>query len=741
MHAATPLLLALLVAATLPAQVRPRADVGVRGPAPRLCDARGGFCCADRDAEGIVATGRNWRARLRQGRWEFLPALGKAAPRALPLRFALQSVRRGDVELLPPEPPPPPQLDGCTVTLARGAVVERYLARPEGLEQTFVLAARLPGRGDLVVRLQTQALVPPAMRADGSLAFCEPGVGGVVLSPPVAIDRTGARQPGALRVAGDGVELVLPGDWLDRAAFPLLIDPLFGAAVESLRNTDCDFPDVAYSPYSDAYCVVWTLYFGGGQSGVVGSLFARSGLAFAYAFQITQTGNQDSIRVAHIGGSGVFLLVWCNVANNAVEISGLGVEPQQAVATGVIPIAGPGNVDTPAISGEATALGTSCIVIWDDAQYGIVGSLVAVDPNLQVGLGPFVTVGGGATATEPAISKQGGAPGAHLVTWIDRPPGLPGWLRAQVVDVNLNLLGAGAWLQNTALDAGRPAVDGDGFRFLCAWQEQEQNVPAATDVRGRLLTISAQGITSQSPLLDLAVYPGFVDGSPDVCLLGDKFGVAYQSASLQAPFADDVYFRAFARNGTPIGDELFVDLTATGSYVYEHAPRLIGCRDGDAGGQADDGLLVFADQDNVGGDSNVALQAIGAMGPGGGIVDLGGGCGPAGLNVASSAFALGNDRFQVELYGAPALAIPFLALGSNRPPLGCGVCTLVDPFSLLFAPNTAGSAVLPLPLPGNAALVGLTVELQWVLFQVAYVGCPLAPGIAASNRLQAQLGY
>ncbi len=176
--------------------------------------------------------------------------------------------------------------------------------------------------------------------------------------------------------------------------------------------------------------------------------------------------------------------------------------------------------------------------------------------------------------------------------------------------------------------------------------------------------------------------------------------------------------------------------------MYEHGPRLIGCRDGDYATAAVDGLMAFADQDVVTIDSNVGLQPVASMGPGGAVSDQGGGCGPAGLAVATGAFALGNVDFRIELFGAPVLAVPFLAIGfASVPPLQCGACTLVNPVSTEFVANTAGTASRALPLPGEPALLGLTVDFQWLLFNVAYVGCPFAPGLAASNRVRATLDY
>lgn len=731
-RSARALSLLLAMAASLEAQR------GTAVPPGPDASARAGFWCVDRDGDRVVATGRDWRATASRGGVEFRPALGRNAE-ALPVQFTFVGCGLGEPR---PAAQALPALRERTIGFARGHVTERYEVRPEGLELSVVLAERPAGNGDLVVRFQVTAAVAAQQAADGALLWRRPGSGGVRMGRVAGFDARGRTCAGSLHSDGGCIELRLPQAFVDAAAWPVTVDPLISTSVEALPNQDCDFPDAAYDVYTDTYCVVFTLYFGSNQSGVVGSVHRRSDLGRLYAFQVNQTGNQDQIRVACIGGSAVFLLVWVNVRNNAAEVSGLGLDPGQATATQVFQIAGPGALSAPAVSGEATTAGTSAVVIWKDAAAGIVGSTVDVDLSLAVSLGPFVLIGGGANAVEPCISKQGGAPGRHVIAWVDRPPGLPGRVRAQVVDYSLALLGPAVWIRNVPENAAHPAVDGDGSVFLVAWDEQEVLHPSATDVRGRLLTVAATGITTQGPTLDLAVYPSFVDGFPDVAMLGDKFGAVYQSGLPTALYQDDVYFRTFARNGTPIGSEFHVELTTGSQYIYEHGPRLIGCRDGDAGTTADDGLLVFADQNVQTIDSNVGLQAVASMGNGGAISDQGGGCGPAGLAVVTGPSALGNQDFRIELFAAPVLAVPFLSIGiAPAPPLVCGVCTLTNPLSTEFVPSAAGTAARVLPLPGSANLLGLTVEFQWLLFNVAYVGCPLAPGLAASNRVRATLDY
>ncbi len=721
-----------VAAGILPAQ----REAAARAPAPAAAHRAAGV---HEHAGAVLGVGARWRATFGERGVEFLPALGRGAPRAEPLRLLFASARRGDAWLLrTAEHAPRRSHDRHRVRYAWPGVVERYEALAEGLEQSFEFAARPAGRGDLVVRIAVDTALRPA--GGGTNAYLTARGGGVTVGAVTGIDAKGARCAGALRLAADHLELSLPGWFVDAAAYPLVLDPLFGTATEALPGADTDFADVAYDAYTDTYCVAWTQFFGGGTTGVVGSVWQRQGLARAYAFAVNQPGDEDGIRVCHIAGTGVFVMVWINRAQGGDSISGLAFEPSQAQATNVFSLWGPGAVGSPVLSGEATVFDDDCLVAWLDGTYGLLGTSLAVDPQLQVSATPVVQIAGG-NATEPAISKQGGNIGMHVVTWVDRPTGQPGWVRAQVVDHDMNLVGPGVWVQNVAQDSGWPAVDGDGFRFLVAWQEQEVQNPSGYDIRGRVLTVGANGVSSLGAVQDLVAWPGDLDVAVDVARLGDKFGICYEGRFAANPSIADVYFLAVARSGAPIGAEQRADLTLGNNYVHEYVPRLIGRCAGDATLAADDGLLVFSDQSVATADANVGLVEVAAMGPGGPVIDLGGGCGPGGLAAANGPFALGNTEFEVELFGAQALAVPFLLIAWPGPHQTCGVCTAVQPWASRFVPNTAGYATASLALPGDAALVGVTLEVQFVTLLVNYVGCPSAPGFAASNVLRATLEH
>lgn len=419
----------------------------------------------------------------------------------------------------------------------------------------------------------------------------------------------------------------------------------------------------------------------------------------------------------------------------------MALEPAQQIGSNVIPIDGPYDVYSPAVSGEATVLDDDCLVVWMDSTLGLLGCSVTLDQQMQATVSPFQSIATG-DVFEPAISKQGGNIGNHLITWTYRSIGSPGWIRAQVVDHDMNLLGPAAWVQNGAQNAGFSAVDGDGFKFLVTWEEQEATNPSTTDVFGRILTVDTGGITSVGGLLDLSTRPNMIDYAPDVAMLGDKFGLAYMVADPAALFDDDSYVRVLSGAGAPIGDELQLDVTPGINYPYEHAPRLIGKRAGDPATTSDEGLVVFADQNTAATfDSDVGVQAIEAMGQGGTIVDLGGGCGPGGLAVCTGPAALGNAAMPLELYGAQPLAVPFVLLGMPNARITCGVCDFVDPTTAWFVPNTAGTATTTFEIPGDPGLVGFAFDIQFATLNVLYVGCPALPGVATSNIVRATIDY
>lgn len=688
---------------------------------------------------GLLGVAQSYRVTFDKRSVTFQPALGSEAPRAHTMMIKTEHIRRGNQFALQSSlETPTRQHTRTAVTYSWPQVQERFTTRTDGLKHSFVFAQRPAGEGDLIVQLA----IDTTLHSDISGSFwLDRDEYGITIGDVIGIDKNGQRCAGSKRLHGNGLELRLPASFVDNAQYPLELDPLIGTAVDGLAGYDIDFPDVAYDTASDSYCVVFTQFLGGGQTGIIGSVWLASPLAPGYAFAINQAGDEDSIRVTNIAGLGVYVLVWVNYEPAGNWISGMALEPVQGQSSNVFAIDGPYDVFSPVVSGEATVLDDDCLVVWQDSSLGLLGTSVTLDGQLIETIAPLTSIASG-DVSEPAISKQGGNIGNHLITWTYRPLGAPGWIRAQVVDHDMNLLGPAAWVQSTTQNAGFSAVDGDGFKFLVAWEEQEAGNPSTTDVFGKILTVGAGGITAIGGALPLSTRANMIDYAPDIALLGDNFGLAYMVADPAAIFDDDSYVRVLGPAGAPIGGELLLDIAPGINYPYEHAPRLIGKRDGDPANPSDEGLVVFADQNTSATfDSDVGLQALEAMGNGGPITDLGGGCGPGGLAVSPGPAALGNSLLPLELYGAQPLAVPFVLLGLGNQRISCGICDFVDPLDAWFVPNTAGTAITVLAIPGDPGLIGFAFDFQFLSFNVLYVGCPVLPGAATSNIVRVTIDY
>lgn len=182
-------------------------------------------------AYGVWAGGAGYKVRFDAG-VTFFPRLGPTAPRNLPLRWRTLAVRVGDHVLV----------DAATDAVAgpasrlryeyrRGPVVEAYDVRADGLEQTFVLAARPGVAGDLVVEgsLETELRSAASVAgAHGDLDFADPrsGRAAVRYGRAFVLDATGRKQPIGTSWDGSVVRLRVPGAFLASAVFPVTVDPL-----------------------------------------------------------------------------------------------------------------------------------------------------------------------------------------------------------------------------------------------------------------------------------------------------------------------------------------------------------------------------------------------------------------------------------------------------------------------------------------------------------------------------------
>ncbi len=201
----------------------------------------------------VLGGGRTYMARFDDRGIEFTPAFGRAAPHNTPLRFSLAEVRRDGASLpVAADVAPAPDSASRRVDYDRGAFVERYALREDGVEQSFVFDQLPPGNGDLVVRGRVECELPATADA-GGLRFDLAGVGHFRIGKVTGVAADGARAEGALRLTEGGIiELSLPEAFVRDAALPLTLDPLFGGVFAPRGISGDDYaPAIAYDLTTD----------------------------------------------------------------------------------------------------------------------------------------------------------------------------------------------------------------------------------------------------------------------------------------------------------------------------------------------------------------------------------------------------------------------------------------------------------------------------------------------------------
>jgi len=176
---------------------------------------------------GIWGAAESYKASFHDG-MTFVPYLGAQYPHNQPWSWRTSSATVGGVPLFEAGAVPEHVQREYRYEYHFGAVTEAYDVRQDGLEQTFVIS-HLPARGDLVITgevtsaLRTAAC-EPTQRA---LTFVDAnGTGIVGYGEAWAIDADGVRTPVTTAHQGGRITLTVAGDWLARAALPVVVDPL-----------------------------------------------------------------------------------------------------------------------------------------------------------------------------------------------------------------------------------------------------------------------------------------------------------------------------------------------------------------------------------------------------------------------------------------------------------------------------------------------------------------------------------
>jgi hypothetical protein len=373
--------------------------------------------------DGTWASGATYKARFGSDAVDFVPRFGPSAPRNMPLALDLAGVTvdgvqlsfAGDVQ---------PSRTGDAIEFTRGSVTERYDLTPGAVEQSFVIAS-LPIRGEIAVHVAFDGEYTASTDADGrTVVFANP-LGTVECRDAVAIDARGERVDLSMAVEGSSYVIVVPADFVQSAAFPLVVDPsLFPFAIDDTSDDDY-LADVAYDVASNSWRAVYEETVSATDIDVYSFAFDWNGIG------VTNSGGYiDSTserwahaRIANNRWSAMFAIVAeCGpIGSRWIKTRHVSALSQSFSATWTLATNVNGEVYNPDIGGDPSVWGPAPFLAVHERRFGsndhdIHGHLL--DHNgVPVGSVFYIDNSGGTVDEVPAISSSNGMPPLNEQSW------------------------------------------------------------------------------------------------------------------------------------------------------------------------------------------------------------------------------------------------------------------------------------------------------------------------------------
>ena len=505
---------------------------------------------------GLEVETSRFRARYAAGQLVFEPASQREAKPTLALE--LDSIARGGEVLfrtasLGDRRPPVQAVDGGFAAAWPG-FVELYEPRSVGLEQSFVFPTALRGSGDLVVRLRVETELTRIYASAPRVAWGCEGEGVYAMQHVVGIDARGRTARGSLRPVDGGVELVLPGDFVDSASFPLVLDPLIlplttfwtqGPGAPEIQLTH----DVAASSAEDLACVVFRQETGASTALYAGWLNSGALVgAQLVAVEVTDWNTVNTMACCYMPSSDHFLIAAGTFEGPDSRIGLHTVTPFEpgTVASSWVPAPNLHSLD---LAGNSNPTRLSACLVWtggeDPTRPWVMSRLVDVD--FEGGI-PAATdsitletssmgINYGAT-----LSESNGAHGHWLATWWSFNSEVPADSRPHYAAIDATGSVAGFGVGSYA--GGGASCDGDGRTFLLAYSPDSPDGTNAANpylVVERLRVIPGGIQVEQKGLIQSGVGPLFWAHVAIVASPESVEGNVYAVACMSLPIDVSIY--------------------------------------------------------------------------------------------------------------------------------------------------------------------------------------------------------
>ncbi len=706
----------------------------------------------------LRAGGPGYKAVLDMDGLEYTPALGAAAARNYPVRFTLSSIRRGENVLFDRAAVAKvaPQQKGMVASFARGnGVVETYEARADGIKQNFSFASAPAGVGDLIVegRITTDLHTSQPGANDQGIEFHIPGIGGVYFGAVLAIDALGGRVAGGQSYDGDLIRFTLPSTYVDRAAYPMVLDPLI-ATMASVSASPAADPDVGWNAHAGECMVVWEHQFSQADLDIRGQRVDMTGaLVGSMVLWTNESGLEINPSVCNVRGYAspplpedwVVVFQDGNTLFGPWDIRGRRMNSYPVFGAAVSPIidiaASPANEINPDCSGTSglrAGLARVAIVVFDDST-GI--SCVSIDMTTFTLWSAPHTLDASPGAANPAINDASGSTsGRFLAVW-ERDYGTDR-------DVHCGLVGAYGAVNATSVvaatvgvDEFNAVVDGGVNAHLVAYQQHEVGNTGPSDIYCRFISAAYSTFYPTPPAVAFAATPNIDERDPAVGQVRMKNLVAWAyEASAGSLDYDIAYAGVDPDSCLPCGHRTqAVGGGSTTAIKPAIATRVVSTNPSAlAQPDLDEAMLVWMEADLTPPfNSSVVGNVIESFGDNP-VVDLGGGCGNGGTNNYNGPVALGNWKLRL-LSNSPTQAIHLVSVMFSDSTVPCGSCQInSDLLSfIMVTPALSSSGYLALPIPCDPNLAGVQLFTQWANVFSGASSCAIMPPsleVSFSNR-------
>ncbi|MCC6784325.1 MAG: hypothetical protein IT457_15895 [Planctomycetes bacterium] len=702
------------------------------GAAPALqnvTDLSADYAHVQREPSGLYGLGRDYTVRFQSDSVEFVPHL-PSAPVEQPLVLRTASFGRGTARLPAPAAQGPRE-SGRSVHYERHALTEVYEVRPDGLKQSFVFEQLPSGEGDLVVEVELESALP-LDEADGDAVRFRNEHGEVRIAGVLGIDARGDTTPGSLAYADGVLSLRLPAAFVERAALPLVLDPVINTSTLGSSSIVTRVISAAYDASSAAYLVVW------GASISTEATELRGQFVPGGPVLIETSAPNRYLDVANNNASNCFVVTW-NVLRPGGSILPM---PYEVLRVRVLR---PGNngtaIDLPGqgigVSNSRAAVGSNASPT-DNRLLMMFQSANPLAPTVRTARLRTLTVGSdlsisgspttdlatpaGLTATYASIARTADSEGRYLSAFAEQIAQYDHQISFQVFDVGRSIHSN---LVTLVLDGpdqfGHISIDGASPLWVV--NGARQNVGYSGD-RGIPRIYRCEFDPARR---DLRAYLGVSltnsADAQDIAATGRTVMVCwdYNLANLTGQQCVTCSTETI---------EFFGSLRSTFARPAAN---------GDTRAASADLVKVF-----WGRSSGTNTIQMGDYVPGDGIAtELGGGCGTFTARVNWSCARRGGTQFESVLENPP-VDEAWLMIGLDRlDSRGCGTCTLVpNPWTaLVFSPRSAparGTRVHTLTIPDSPHLLGLRLYQQWLVVDRAAPGCATLQ-FSLSNALQIEI--